>query len=640
MNDHGEDKGNIVVNQLKPSAITKADRTPTTLSKFCQANLFFLLTQPFCFTSSISKKLVYMRLIKAFAILVIAFSFSACQKDLSDIGGPDPIPSLPATPDPITARLQGNILDENGVPASGVVVKVGNTTVTTDTRGYFRIQNAALDKKSAVVTAEKAGYFKAYRTFAATSGTNQVIIKLIKKTIVGTVSATSGGSVTLSNGGKIVLPSNGVVKASDNSAFTGTINVYASYIDPTAPDIDEIVPGSFMADDKNGGRVTLASFGMMAVVLESTSGEKLQIKSGSVATLTTPVPASRLASAPATIPMWSVNEQTGIWKEEGTATLQGNVYVGDVKHFSFWNCDIPMSAIVLSVTVTSNNQPLAYSRVKITRQNPTQSTYGYTDSLGRVSGWVPANQPLVLELIDRCNNPYYSQNIGPFNVNSSLNISVPPANLNIITVTGRLLNCSNNPVTNGYARIYFGYYTSFASTDANGNFSTTFSSCATSPTTFDILGVDLTTMQQAVSTVAAVSPTTNAGNITVCGTSATQFLNYTVNTTNYSLGSAPSDSLIAWTSQAGSTTYTTRIMGAQNFGSNSISFSFNSAAQVPGTYPMATLSVPGFPQATLGSSSQVTITSFPTAPGQFYEGNFSAIFNGTNTASGTFKIRK
>jgi hypothetical protein len=90
-----------------------------------------------------------------------------------------------------------------------------------------------------------------------------------------------------------------------------------------------------MADDKNGARVTLASFGMMAVELESASAEKLQIKSGSVATLTTPIPASAQANAPATIALWSVNEQTGIWKEEGTATKNGNVYVGDVKALFF-----------------------------------------------------------------------------------------------------------------------------------------------------------------------------------------------------------------------------------------------------------------------------------------------------------------
>src|SRR4030095_4869634 len=111
--------------------------------------------------------------------------------------------------------------------------------------------SVVLDKNATLVIAEKAGYFAAYRCFSATSGTNQVVIKLTKKNLSGTVSGTNGGEVNLSNGTKISLPANGVVKASDNSSYTGTVNVYASYIDPTAADILQRVPGSFMANDRN-----------------------------------------------------------------------------------------------------------------------------------------------------------------------------------------------------------------------------------------------------------------------------------------------------------------------------------------------------------------------------------------------------
>jgi hypothetical protein len=156
-----------------------------------------------------------------------------------------PTPTGGTTPDPISARLQGNVYDENGQPAQGVTIKAGSQTTTTDAKGNFRFDNASLDKKSALVTAEMTGYFKAYRTFAATSATNYVAIKLIKKTLAGTIDAAAGGSVTLSNGAKVALPANGVVKASNSAAYTGTINVYAAYIDPTASDINQTVPGSF-----------------------------------------------------------------------------------------------------------------------------------------------------------------------------------------------------------------------------------------------------------------------------------------------------------------------------------------------------------------------------------------------------------
>ncbi|HEX6849611.1 MAG TPA: hypothetical protein VF144_21640, partial [Chitinophagaceae bacterium] len=278
-----------------------------------------------------------MRHVHLFSLLTfIAVLFFQCRKDVGYIGSGDYGQEL--IPNPITANLQGNVLDENGQPAANVVIKAGTETTVTDNKGYFRINNAPLDKNASLVTAEKTGYFIACRTFSATSGTNQVVIRLTKKDLSGTVNGASGGDVSLTNGTKISLPANGIVRASDNSNYTGTVNVYAAYIDPTAADISSRVPGSFMAIDKVGKRVFLSSYGMMAVELESSAGEKLQIKPGNTATLTSPIPSSRQAAAPATIPLWYIDERTGLWMEEGTATKQGSVYAGTVKHFSFRNC--------------------------------------------------------------------------------------------------------------------------------------------------------------------------------------------------------------------------------------------------------------------------------------------------------------
>ncbi len=167
----------------------------------------------------------------AFLFCLLSVLSLNCQKELSStnfsIGNTEN--NLPS---PIIATLQGNILDENGQPASGVQITVGPKTSVTNATGYFRIINAALDKNASLVTAEKAGYFKGYRTFNATSGVNQIVIKLLKKTLAATVDGSSGGEISLSNGAKVSLPVNGVIKQSDGTAYSGNINVYASYIDP------------------------------------------------------------------------------------------------------------------------------------------------------------------------------------------------------------------------------------------------------------------------------------------------------------------------------------------------------------------------------------------------------------------------
>jgi len=585
-----------------------------------------------------------MRPVYRFVVLALtAVLFYQCQKEVSYVGSGDP--GQVVLPNPLKANLQGNVLDENGQPAENVVIKVGSEFSTTDDKGYFRMNNAALDKNAALVSAQKAGYFTAYRTFNATSGTNQVVIKLIKKNLSGTVSGTNGGDVTLTNGTKISLPGNGIVKASDNSNYTGTVNVYASFIDPTAADILERVPGSFMANDKDGKRVFLTSYGMMAVELESTAGEKLQVKSGNTATLTYAIPSSLQSTAPATIPLWYVDEATGLWKEEGVATKQGNNYVGTVQHFSFWNCDIGVPAITLNTTLkTSKGLPLVNASVVISADKY-GSAFGYTDSLGQVKGLVPANTNLTLKVRDNCGATIYSKNIGSFDKNADLgSITVTPTSQSLVTVSGKLTNCSGANLPKGYAIVSINNYVRYAKVDGSGNFSTNFLLCSITGNV-QVLGVDETTQQQGnISTVAVAAPTTDVGTIAACGTSSTQFINYTLDGTPYTISEL--DSLTAFTNAQG-TPLTTYISGFQINGNNitnTISFKFDHSNYVTGSYPVVSFSVRNINNPTLVQPFNVTMTNIPQAAGQFYEGNLTGQFkdasNVTHTISCSFRIRR
>ncbi len=60
------------------------------------------------------------------------------------------------------------------------------------------------------------------------------------------------------------------------------------------------------------------------------------------------------------IPLWSLNEDTGIWEQEGTGTVTstsgpsptGLVLEATVDHFSWWNCDVTMNAAQVIVIVS------------------------------------------------------------------------------------------------------------------------------------------------------------------------------------------------------------------------------------------------------------------------------------------------
>lgn len=592
------------------------------------------------------------RIYRAFSLLLISVIFVNCQKELDYIGDPDIQPIIPeiVVPDPISANLQGNIYDENNQPAQGVTVTVGSKSAVTNADGYFRINGASLDKRTSLVTAQKAGYFVGLRVFPATSGTNQVVIKLIKKTLVGTVNATTGGSVALSNGSSISFSANSIMNDATSAAYTGSVNVYASYIDPSNSDINTRIPGSFAGTDKNGGRVLLTSYGMIAVQLESATGEKLQIKSGSTASLVTSIPTSAQSSAPATISLWSIDEKTGLWIEEGTANKQGNTYVGEVKHFSFWNCDVSAQSIRISMTIKDGGGlPIVHAPVKITRSGSSgwQTTgWGWTDSLGQVGGIVPPNESLLVEVLDPCGNVVYSQTVPPLSQTTDLGIiTVSGSTSNVVKLIGKLVDCNSIGVSNGYAIITSNNIVRYAATDANGNFEVSFISCTGTTTTALVLGIDQTSQQQSTATTVTVTaPATTIPNITACGTSSAQFINYTLDGTNYTITSANNDSLIAYfNTQGGSANTGINIMGNQNPpGTANIYFTIPTASGV-GTFPVGILQVENFGNTVLTSPFNANVTGFASAVGDFYVGSFSGQFTDssvTHTISSSFRVRK
>jgi hypothetical protein len=594
-------------------------------------------------------------------LLLLSLTLVQCQKDVSYVGSGDPVVVVP---EPLTAHIQGNVTDENDQPAVGVTVNVGTKTATTDADGYFRIDQASLDKKSALVTAAKTGYFKAYRSFGATPGTNYVAIKLIKRDLTGTVNGASGGDVSLSNGTKITLKANGIVVAATGTAYTGTVNVYAANIDPTAADIAQRVPGSFMATNADGSRVGLSSYGMVAVELEGAAGEKLQIKSGSTATLNMAIPASLQAGAPSSIPLWYLDEQSGIWKEEGSATKSGNSYIGDVKHFSFWNCDIQVPAVTLSLTIKNpDTLPMVHVAVKLTKtfsNGSTMSTYGFTDSLGHVSGLIPANTQLTLSVLGTCGTVVHTRIIGPYMQNTNLGVIILPATSpNIVTVKGKLLTCAGTSASNAYALIKVGNMIRYAQTDTGGNYRTSFVACNISATSVQVAGYDMANGQHsAVTTTSLTVPITTIATITACGSTpppppppptGNEFISYVIDSASSNpisvniSNSVQFDSLTLYISQQGTTPITSYISGIKNVAAvppnqTSISFNFASPAAVPGTYPMNNLMINN---ASATTTMTVNVAPFPTTIGGVMEGSFNGTYivnSVTHTLRGNFRL--
>ncbi len=601
-------------------------------------------------------KLFFQKL-KKLLFIASLFAFASCQKDIDEtiLNATNQIPNLTTK---VSSSVSGFVTDENGDAVSNAMVYVGTRTVMTDNFGFFSVKNTNVVKTAAVVTVVKSGYFKGIKTFIAEQGKSAFFrIKLLAKLNSGSINSSTGGAISLGNGFTVALSANSVVNASTGLTYNGSINVSAQWIDPTASDIYNTMPGDLRGIASDGSIKRLTSYGMAAVELTGTSGELLQIANGNKATLTFPIPASILNTAPNAIPLWYFDESNGLWKEEGIATKNGNTYVGGVSHFSFWNCDVPNNYVQMNCRILdANGNPMSYTIVKVSEvSNPYNARYGYTDSSGYVSGAVPDNAQLKLEVFTSygCGTPAYSQLLSTTNANISLgDITVANTSTNVANVTGTVTDCNNAPLSSGYIIMlkdnqYYRYNISNTGTFA-------FSSLLCNGSSQDVTFVaeDVLSGQQS----SPIAYTINSGNnvianIQACGVTTEQYINYTVNGVNTTYTS-PSDSFYMYVNPQ--TNPSSINISGQGFrtsgGSTSSTYTSFSFIQ-PGIAVGSSQSMLNFYTSTINDSTSITtpinvnITEYGNV-GEFIGGNFSGGLVGAGptstiyTISCTFRVRR
>ncbi len=389
-----------------------------------------------------------------FISVITALLFAACQKSgIEPLVYPDN--SNPDLTSKVHASISGFVTDENNVAMQDAIIRVGNAFVNTDQYGYFEIKNVEFSKTAATFSISKNEYFKLTKTFMANEGKSSFFrIKLTHKTIIGTINATNGGDVSLINGTMISLPVESVKNASTGVGYTGVISVSAHYIDPTAADIAGILPGDLRGLRTNGDLNVLDSYGMLEVELTGASGELLQIADGKKATLTMAIPSSLTATAPATIPLWYFDETTGLWKEEGSANKVGNQYVGEVAHFSTWNCDNPHPHVPEHCRILNEDgTPAVNIEVRLFEEGyGGHCNHGFTDANGEIFGGAPANAFVRMEIIagNACGSILFSRLFTTSTEPVDLGDITMPSQINIEShITGSVKDCSGNPVSNG-----------------------------------------------------------------------------------------------------------------------------------------------------------------------------------------------
>jgi len=592
--------------------------------------------------------------ISRFSKLIIGsfflFALASCQKDINEFESTENA-DLTTT---VKSSVTGFVTDENDQPVEGAQVSVGNINTTTDAYGYFSVSDADVVKNAALVTIKKNGYFPGIKTYIATANKAAFFrIKLIPKLNAGTFSATAGGTISLSNGLSIQFPADAIINlaSSSSSNYSGVVNVAASWINPTAYDINPTMPGDLRGLDQTGALKILQSFGMVAVELTSPTGDLLQIAPGKKAKLTFPIPNGIINNAPANIPLWYFDETVGLWKEEGNAVKSGSTYVGEVSHFSFWNCDVPSNYVQFNCTVVdADGAPVSFASVKISVVgSPYNAGWGITDSSGYVAGAIPNNASLLLEIFPNynCGVALYSQTFSTLTSNISLGtITIPVSVTNQANVSGTVTNCSGMPVTNGYVIMNKDNQFYRYNLNSLGAYNFTSLLCSNSGSV-SFIGEDISTQQQSATiNYTLISGNNFVPNIQACGITTEQFFNYNINGTDYSFTS-PADTFYAWANTQSIPTSisisASTISGNTRYGS----ISFDQTGIAVGSSQLMNMFYVSeiVDSTTFNAPININITEYGNV-GEFVSGNYSGNMTGAAPAntpyviSGSFRVRR
>lgn len=409
--------------------------------------------------------------------LMTAFVCS-CGINYVDVSDSPGYPDVPVEPGTVNGNMRdypvwGTVTDTSGNPLAGVKVVSGECVDLTDEAGFFHLERVDDNGNRPIVRFEKEGFFPVVRSCYIDNSNNygwQVALASLSNASATAELFDSSAPINISVGGmSLDLPADGFVVAATGKKYRGTVEAEVFYLSPETDYFISLMPGGDLAaiDASNQTKVLL-SYGMMSVELSDNDGHRLQLAGGEKAVVSFPTPKTMAYDAPASIPLWSFDESTGLWKEEGVARKDGmGNYVGEVGHFSWWNIDEPGDEAWIEGYV-KNESGTPLSDIKIVFNNQYSTV---TDATGYYRKRVQANDQFKVWIPSEeygYYTPEYKKAVGPIASGSVLphDIILP----NVYYVKGRVIDEHNDPFVTSYLMKVPGMRSNWKNTDKNGEF--------------------------------------------------------------------------------------------------------------------------------------------------------------------------
>jgi Bacterial Ig domain len=284
-------------------------------------------------------------------LLVLGFVLVACN---SEIVKPPPAKTL---------NINAQTLTLEGLALPGVSVKnvATGSSVTTNASGSALLEVGL----GSAVTLEfkKSGFanqFKVVNIPAGSTNASVTATLIPRDAALPIADIALGGTVLGRDGASAAFPEGSLVNSS-GAVVTGAVEVNVTPVNVLNQ--TDAFPGSF--EGISGATTSsIVSFGTVEFV-PTQNGEKLQVAPGKKVLIEIPMYADQNKDGSSIvlgqkIPLWSLNETTGVWLQEGEGTVVSNpnsptgfALRAEVSHFTWWNCD-DISGAEARINLTCN----------------------------------------------------------------------------------------------------------------------------------------------------------------------------------------------------------------------------------------------------------------------------------------------
>ena len=234
-------------------------------------------------------------------------------------------------------------------------VIVVSDTMTVNQVAHNEYQQAIVQlvpqETSGVLRVQKQGYTDAIVFLSSMQMDTSKNVTMKRQSQPFTVDPTVGGDFVTQDGAAVNVPPYSLVD-SEGNIVTEAVELYVTTVDVSDATDRNAFPGAFMGepDALPGENVEIASYGTVEMTFKRGS-DTLQVAEGVTMELEVPLfVASHLGGMPVFtgdyIPFWILNEDTGIWEQEGTGEVvastespTGFALKATTSHFSWFNAD-------------------------------------------------------------------------------------------------------------------------------------------------------------------------------------------------------------------------------------------------------------------------------------------------------------